>query len=302
MKVLDKKYDYIIYPANFSGCVTAIQKSNEGAEVLLLNNYGFPGGEIAHSLCCHQFLDDDLMSGTTLNIYNQIIEERHGIFYRYQNQIVINPEAVKYVLQHNLEQNKIDLLFHVIPFRLKVHNSFSQIHLSAKEGEIVYSAKKIIDCSENFSLMKLLGIERMLIKANFNLFVSKSGNNGFYIDLSKDEDVIRHPSVEKYIQLFDLRFWVSLKIPVENDELFLENEAQKILNEYEIYLLTKGSRVQLIAPQTYRFYESGSLPDIYDKIFHVNSLIKENLGIEYTLIKSSLIEKALKEKINQNVK
>ncbi len=302
MKVLDKKYDYIIYPANLAGCVTAIQKSNEGAEVLLLNNYGFPGGEIAHSLCCHQFLDDDLMSGTTLEIYNQIVEERHGLFYRYQNQVVINPEVVKYALQYNLEQNKIDLLFHVIPFRLKEQSSLIQIHLSAKEGELVYSSKKIIDCSENFSLMKLLGIERKLIKANFNLFVSKSGNNGFNIDLSKDEDVIRHPSVEKFIQLFDLRFWVSLKIPVENDELFLENEAQKILNEYEIYLLTKGSRVQLIAPQTYRFYESGSLPDINDKIFHVNSLIKENLGIEYTLIKSSLIEKALKEKINQNVK
>lgn len=302
MKVIDKKYDFIIYPANLVGCVTAIQKSNEGAEVLLLNNYGFPGGEITHSLCCNQFINEELLSGITLKIYNQIVEERHGLFYKYQNQVVMNPESVKYVLQQNLEESKVDLLFHVVPFKLKDGKGYRQIHLSAKEGELVYSAKKIIDCSENFSLMKLLGIKRELIKANFNLFVSKSGNNGFNIDLSKDEEAIKHEAVEKFVQLFDLRFWVSLNIPIESQELFLENEAQKILNDYEIYLLTKGARVQLIAPQTYRLYKSETLPDFNEDIFHTNSLINENFGIEYNFIKSSLIEKALKEKVNQNVK
>jgi len=302
MIVIDKKFDFIIYPANLVGCVTAIQKSNEGAEVLLLNNYGFPGGEITHSLCCHQFINEELISGTTLKIYNQIVEERHGLFYKHLDQVVINPESVKYVLQKNLEQSRIDLLFHVVPFKIKDENTFKQIHLSAKEGELVYTAKKIIDCSENFLLMKLLGIKRELIKANFNLFVNKSGNYGFNIDLLKDEEVIKHKAVEKFVQLFDLRFWVSLNIPVEGQELFLDNEAQKILNEYEIYLLTKGIRVQLIAPQTYRLYKSDSLPDFNEDIFHVNSLINENFGIEHNFIKSSLIEKAFKEKVNQNVK
>lgn len=302
MKVINRKYDFIIYPANLAGCVTAIQKADEGAKALLLNNYGFPGGEITHSLCCHQFIDNELLTGKSLEIFNQITEQKHGIFYRYLNQIVINPETVKYVLQNNLEKSKVDLLFHVVPFKIQKAKHDFEIHLSAKEGHIVYSSKKIIDCSENFSLMKLIGIKRQLVKANFNLFVSKSGNNGFNIDLSKYDEAIRHRSVERFIQLFDLRFWVSLNIPIEGQELFLENEAQKILNEYEIHLLTKGSRVQLIAPQTYRLYKSESLPDYREDVFHINSLLEENFGIESTFIKSSLIEKAFIEKVNQNVK
>lgn len=302
MKRIEKKYDYIIYPANLIGCVTAIQKSLQGAEILLLNNYGFPGGEIAHSLCCHQFIDDNIMEGKTLEIYNQIIEQKHSVFYRYLNQIVVNPETVKYVLQRNLEQNKIDLLFHVVPFKISHKNNLNSIHLSAKEGELVCSTKRIIDCSENFSIMKLLGYKRTLVKANFNLFVSFTGNNGFNIDLSKDEEMIRYKFVDRYIQLFDLRFWVSLNIPIEGEELFLENEAQKILNEYEIYLLTKGARVQLIAPQTFRLYKVESLPAVHENIFHTNSFLKNNFSIEETFIKSSLIEKALIEKENEKIR
>lgn len=301
MKRIEKKYDYIIYPANLIGCVTAIQKSLQGAEVLLLNNYGFPGGEITHSLCCYQLTDDNLIEGKTLEIYNQIVEQKHSVFYRYQNQIILNPETVKYVLQQSLEQCKIDLLFHVVPFKVYEKNNLSRIHLSAKEGEVVCSANKIIDCSENFSLMKLIGIKRNLVKANFNLFVSKTGSNGFNIDLSKDEEAIKHKFVNMFIQLFDLRYWVSLNIPVEGEELFLENEAQKILNDYEIYLLTKGVRVQLIAPQTFRLYKVESLPAVDENIFHTNSFLKNNFSIEETFIKSSLIEKAIIERENEKV-
>lgn len=302
MKKIKKLYDYIIYPANLTGCVTAISKANEGAEILLLNNYGFPGGELTHSLCCHQFIDDDIISGKTLEIYNQIVEEKHSIFYRYMNQIVLNPETVKFVLQRFLEQNKIDLLFHVIPYSIIKLKSNYEINLSAKEGQLIYSAKKIIDCSENFALMKLSGVNRKLTEANFNLFVSKSGSNGFNIDLSKEEQIVRHKFVKKFIQLFDLRFWVSLNIPIEGEEIFLENEAQKILNEYEIYLLTKGARVQLIAPQTYRKYIAETLPDLNEDVSHINSLLKENLTVEQTFIKSALVEKALKEKVQLNVR
>ncbi|MEJ5262547.1 MAG: FAD-dependent oxidoreductase [Ignavibacterium sp.] len=302
MKKIKKSYDYIIYPANLNGCVTAISKVSEGAEVLLLNNYGFPGGELTHSLCCHQFIDDEIISGKTLEIYNQIVEEKHSIFYRYLNQVVLNPETIKFVLQRFLEQSKIDLLFHVIPYSITKSKSNYEINLSAKEGQLIYSAKKIVDCSENFALMKLSGVNRKLTEANFNLFVIKSGSNGFNIDLSKDEQIVRHKFVKKFIQLFDLRFWVSLNISIEGEEIFLENEAQKILNEYEIYLLTKGARVQLIAPQTYRKYKAETLQDFNEDISHINSLLKEDLTVEQTFIKSALVEKALKEKVQQNVK
>lgn len=302
MKKINKFYDYIIYPSNLIGCVTAMIKSREGADVLLLNNYGFPGGELTHSLCCHQFLDDDIISGNTLEIYNQIIAEKHSVFYRYMNQVVLNPETVKFVLQRFLEQNKIDLLFHVIPYSIINSHSNYEINLSAKEGQLSYSAKKIIDCSENFALMKLTGINRSLTEANFNLFVSKAGSDGFNIDLSKDEEMVHHHSVKKFIQLFDLRFWVSLNIPIRDEEIFLDNVAQKILNEYEIYLLTKGSRVQLIAPQTYRKYKAETLPIFSENVTHTNSLIENELPIEQTFIKSALIEKRLKEEVKQNDK
>lgn len=302
MKKADKIFDYIIYPANLIGCVTAITKSNEGAEVLLLNNYGFPGGELTHSLCCNQFLDDKIISGKTLEIYNQIVEEKNSIVYRHLNQVIINPETIKYVLQYVLEKNKIDLLFHVVPTRIEKSESTNKIILSGKEGQLSFSAKKIIDCSENISLMKIDGISRKLIKANFNLFVSKSVSGGFNYDLSKDEEIVHHHSVKKFVHLFDLRFWVSLNIPVDKDELFLENQAQKILNEYEKFLLTKSARLQLIAPQTYRKYEAKTLPDFSESVTHTNSLIENELSIEQTFIKSALVEKKLKEEVKQNDK
>ncbi|MGQ9644403.1 MAG: FAD-dependent oxidoreductase, partial [Ignavibacterium sp.] len=276
MKKADKIFDYIIYPANLIGCVTAITKSSEGAEVLLLNNYGFPGGELTHSLCCHQFLDDKIISGKTLEIYNQIVEQKHSIFYRHINQVIINPETVKYVLQYVLEKSKIDLLFHIVPTRIEKSESNNKIILSGKEGQLSFSAKKIIDCSDNFVLMKLSGVDRTLTEANFNLFVSKSGSNGFNIDLSEDEQIVRHKFVKKFIQLFDLRFWVSLNIPIEGEEIFLENKAQKILNEYENFLLTKNARLQLIAPQTYRKYKAETLPYFYENVSHINTLLKED--------------------------
>ncbi len=302
MKRIEKKYDFIIYPANFAGCITAIKKSSEGAEVLLLNNYGFPGGELTQSLCCHQFINHELMDGKTLEIYNQILEERQSIFLRYLNQVVINPETVKYILQKNLELNKIDLLFHIVPFKVYSKNSECFLHLSAKEGEIVAQSNQIIDCSENFSLMKLLGYQRNLKEANFNLFVSRLSTNGSPAELAESDKIIKYHSVKKFIQLFNLRYWVSLNIPIETDELFLENEAQKVLNEYEIYLLTKGLRVQLIAPQTYRLYQSENLTDLNKNIFHINSILDRNYTSKETFFKASAVEKALTSKVNQNEK
>lgn len=60
----DKTYDYIIYSASLAGVLTAIDLSNKGHSVLLLNFYGFMGGSITESLNCYQFVDENNLNGS----------------------------------------------------------------------------------------------------------------------------------------------------------------------------------------------------------------------------------------------
>lgn len=251
MIMKEKVYDYIIYPANLLGCVYAIKLAKNGASVLLLNNYGFTGGDITHSLSCYQKILQDEFSGLTKEIFIDIVSRKNSVFYINQDELVINPELVKIVFQENLVESKIDLLFHILPYNVTKEGNLKNIFLSAKEGTIIKKANNLIDTSENYSLMRFAGLMKKLSMCAFNLFLCKSS-------LSESENydkIISHTSVYRYIKLDDSRYWISLNIPIPENELFIENISQKVLNEFEMFALKNGGRVQLVASQTFRKYE-----------------------------------------------
>lgn len=285
----EKVYDYIIYPANLLGCVYSVKIAEKGASVLLLNNYGIAGGDLTHSLCSYQKIFENQLSGITEKIYQNIISSKNSVFYKNQDDLVLNPETIKIVLQEILEESKIDLLFHVFPIGISKEDDFINMQLSAREGTIIRKAKRIIDTSENYTLMKFAGLKKKLTKCSFNLFLCKSSS----VKSDNYDKIVLHKSVNKSVKLDDSRFWISLNIPFPENELFVENISQKLLNEFEMFALENGGRVQLVAPQTFRKYQAKNSELNSDLVFHPKLNLVKSFNEDKIFLEANYYEKEL---------
>ena len=257
---IEKTYDYIIYSASPAGVLTAIDLSNKGKSVLLLNFYGFTGGSITESLNCFQLIDEKKLEGSTNVLFNKIKNAKHGILYQDKNYFIINPETIKIVLQEELENSKVDLLFHIIPFYIRQKEDQVELSVTGKEGIFHIKGKTIIDASDEYDLLKLNNVKRNLIGVNYNLFLTGL----------KDDDWQKYSHVEKLFKLYDNRYFISLKMLKPENEFFIENASQKILNEFEEVVQNSDGRIQLIAPQSQKIYEVDLLK-ISESVFHIKS-------------------------------
>jgi len=264
---IDKTYDYIIYSASLAGVLAAIDLSKKGKSVLLLNFYGFMGGSIAESLNCYQLIDEKSLYGSVKNLFYKIKNAKHGILYQSENEFVVNPEVVKMILQEEIENSNVDLLFHIVPFHLKQREDHVEFSVTGKEGIFHIKGKKIIDASDEYDLLKLENIKRSLKEIYYNLFLTGLKNNYWQ----------NFEYLYKFIKLDDTRYWVSLSIPKPDNEFFIENASQKILNQFEEVVQKSGDRVQLIAPQSQKIYEVDKLK-LSESVFH----IKNKLGKEFS--------------------
>ena len=262
---IDKTYDYIIYPASLAGVLTAIDLTGKDKNVLLLNFYGFMGGSITESLNCYQNIDENNLNGFTKELFQKIKNAKHGILYRNGNDFIFNPETLKTVLQEELENSKVDLLFHILPFYLKQKEDYVEVSLTGKEGIFHVKGRKIIDASEEYDLLKLENVKRNLVGVNYNLFLTGL----------KDDDWQNFELINNFIKLNDNRYWVSLKIHKPEIEFFIENASQKKLNEFEEVVQKSGGRIQLIAPQSQKIYEVDRLK-ISESVFHIKNNVKNN--------------------------
>lgn len=266
---IDKTYDYIIYSASLAGVLIAIDLSKKGNSVLLLNFYGFMGGSITESLNCLQIVDDNGLDKSTKNIFYKIKNAKHGILYQSGNEIVLNPETIKIILQEEIEKSNIDLLFHIVPFCLKPKDQFVELSLTGKEGIFNIKGKTIIDTSDEFDLLKLKNVKRSVKEIYYNIFLTGL----------KDNQWQRFEHINKFIKLDDNRYWVSLKIPKPENEFFIENASQKILNDFEDVVQKSKGRVQLISPQSQKIYEVDKLK-ISDSIFHIKSKPSKTFNVK----------------------
>jgi hypothetical protein len=260
---IDTTYDYMIYSASLSGVLTAIDLSNQGNSILLLNFYGFTGGSITESLNCYQVIDENSLNGSTKILFDKIKNAKNGILYRSKKEFVINPETVKIILQDELENSEVDLLFHIVPFYLKQRQDYVEVSLTGKEGIFKVKGKTIIDASDEYDLLKLENAKRNLNEINCNLFITGS----------KDEGWQNFEFIHKFIKLDDNRYWLSLKISKPENEFFVENASQKILNDFEEVVQKSGGRVQLIAAQSQKIYVVDRLK-ISESVFHLKYMIK----------------------------
>jgi hypothetical protein len=264
---IDKTYDYIIYSASLAGVLTAIDLSNKGHSVLLLNFYGFMGGGITESLNCYQNVDLEGLSGSTKILFNKIKNAKHGILYHTGNEFVFNPESIKIVLQEMIEGSNVDLLFHIVPFYIKQKDDYVELSVTGKEGVFKVKGKTIIDDSDEFDLLKLENANRSLKEIYYNLFLTGL----------KDHQWQSFEYLNKIIKLDDNRYWASLNIPKPDSEFFIENASQKILNQFEEVVHKSGGRVQLVAPQSKKIYEVDKLK-ISNSVFHIKSKLSKEFN------------------------
>lgn len=273
---IDKTYDYIIYSASLAGVLTAIDLSKKGKAVLLSNFYGFMGGSITESLNCCQVIDENNLDSEVKILFDKIKKAKHGILYQSGNEIILNPETIKIFLQEEFENSNVDLLFHIVPFYLKQREDQVEFSVTGKEGIFQINGKTIIDASDEFDLLKLENVKRSAKAIYYNLFFTGL----------KDDQWQSFEHLNRFIKLDDNRYWVSLSIPKPDNEFFVENASQKILNDFEDIVQKSEGRVQLIAPQSQKIYEVDKLK-ISDSIFHIKCTIKNKYSFselfnEYT--------------------
>ncbi len=275
--MINKYYDYIVYSASLAGVVFALNKTRLGKSVLLINRYGFPGGDLTNALNCFQ-KKNQMTDSLTADIIGKIVGFRNGILYEKNTDIVLNPEAIKIVLQDYLENGGVDLLFHVEPKFISFINGIN-LQLVAKEGIADISSAKIFDASDDFTLLRLSGKDYIKLKQRYlNVITAKPA-----VQLNLD-----FKNILKSVELIDGRYWISLDLN-STDDFCADNKAQELLNEFNSYLQNFGSRIQLVPAQSISYYE-------YD--FSLNNnllsnperLIGRNFRLDERLLKSYEIE------------
>lgn len=163
-------YDTIIWGASLSGIEKVIHLKQQGQKVLLASRFGFPGGKVTEALSVLFQYEDFSGSEFMANFYKRISRLRYGVLFDKQQLILLHPEAVKRVCWEILTENNIELLFHVIPLRIKSSQN-AEIELFGREGAMRFSASGLLDFSDDRSLSRLNGnvsVKTMLINCFFS--------------------------------------------------------------------------------------------------------------------------------------
>jgi len=147
-------YDTIIWGPSLVGISRAIQLKRQGRNLLLAGKFGFPGGKATESLAV-LFSEDFFEQDEVLKEILATIEPiKFGVLYRNKPWLLLHPEAVKRACWEVLRKNNIELIFHVIPLRVK-QDAEPELELFGREGKLSLRAREIIDLSDDSYLGNL---------------------------------------------------------------------------------------------------------------------------------------------------
>ncbi len=241
-------YDYIIYGAGYKGITLAEKLSEMGADVLLLNRYGFPGGDITEALDLiapaitdHPFLEK-------IKIYPS------GFFYEDKDKIILNPEVVKILLLKRIIDSKLDTLFHIHPWKIESSPDSFGVSIAAREGNRIINSKILIDTSSESELLKpILPAGDKSFSLSLNLLINRKNMNG-NIQLLKEYSPV---------SLTGNLLFLSTELKNRNNlNIDPEHEAIKIIRDKS---LEHGFTIYLLPLKSKRFWKSESRPALSGK-------------------------------------
>ncbi len=166
-----KKYDTLIWGPSLEGIKKAIMLKKAGKHVLLTGKFGFPGGKSSESLASlfnRSFFEDGGYMEEFLNICRQL---KYGVLFENRQWILLHPEAVKRAGWQLLNQEQVEVLFHVMPLNIISEPADYTLEVFGREGKIELHAKEIIDMSDD----RFLDILQNKQRENKTLII-----NGFF--------------------------------------------------------------------------------------------------------------------------
>jgi hypothetical protein len=276
-------YDQIVYGANFPGVVYATDQTSKAQSVLLLHPYGFPGGSITESLSCFQVIEPASRRSKALEIVSEAQFQAAPPLSRTPHAHLLNAEIVKYRLQQELQNSNVELLFHVVPHWMKtMKDGTTSISLLGKEGTIEVAGRTCVDASDDYGLAVLLDRKRIVHMRRLNIFITPLEN----------DQVPAHPFLSDAMRLSDGRYWISLKIDTR-DELFAEQAAQEMLDQFRSSLEKSGSRIQIVPLRTEVSYSLKDGEDITPRFRTLDDILERSFTPSEQVEKTLYLEKLL---------
>ncbi|MDD4514046.1 FAD-dependent oxidoreductase [Massilibacteroides sp.] len=151
--------DVLVVGAGPSGLGAAIAAAKNGAHTMLIEKYGFPGGNLTTSMVNPIFTFHDIngrqvIRGIAGEIVEQMIASKASIGHvtdlTFDNASMtpFDPERTKVILFDMLEEAGVDLLFHTLVTDAEVKDGIIEyVVIENKSGRQAICPKYIIDCS-----------------------------------------------------------------------------------------------------------------------------------------------------------
>ena len=208
--------DILVCGAGPSGFAAAVSASRQGASVVLVEKFGFPGGMMTAGLVnpfmVSKFEGRELVKGIFEEVILALKEKNAAIDGELfgQPHIVFDPEILKMLLLDMLEKSLVKMIFHSFACAsIMKGDEIKGAVLSTKSGDIRVFAKSVIDATGDGDLAALSGCEFekgresdcLMQPATLNFRVSgvdtskmpsREEMNGLYL-LAKKRSQIRTP-------------------------------------------------------------------------------------------------------------
>jgi RAB protein geranylgeranyltransferase component A len=231
---MDKYYDVVVYKASLYGIFLAEKFKKENKKVLILNNLGFCGGEITETL-------NLLQKKNGLNKFG--FADKFGYLYEDSESVVLEPETVKFYLHKFLVESNIEHLFYVHPFKVEGNRLF----LMAKEGEVVIDFGVLIDASETYDILRMMGYDLSVESAYVHLLTNRT------------LPTLIPSELYKFLNLKDNRSFVTIANG-ERELVKIDNRMTEILIDFESKIFP--IRLQIVPGNTHIIFEE---PENYSK-------------------------------------
>lgn len=272
--MLKIEYDYIIYGASLPGCLLAERLAENGHSVLLLNEYGFPGGSMTESLNCYQ--NTFFISPKVDKVISEINENKPGTFRRIEDVIFFNPESVKFAAQKILDKSEVDLLFHVRIIDLSRENKRVNLEVSGKEGTLNFNCKRLIDATDGHLLSNIISENSASKNIEYNVIATGL----------KEIDCKSLPHKNRTLSLDDGRVYINFKYEID-DILFIENFIQKEISKIDLMIKNIGGRIQLLPAQANIIYNICSNKN-NDHFIDIETILGRSFKVDELLTKASM--------------
>lgn len=142
-----------------SGMSAAISASKNNTEVMLLERYGFLGGQstggLVIVLCGLKDSKEQIIKGYCQDVIDYLQTFKATTYWN--NYIVFEPEALKKCFDEQIKTNKIKLLLHsFVVNAIKDNNNIKYIIVETKSGTFAIESNIIIDCTGDADTLKWL--------------------------------------------------------------------------------------------------------------------------------------------------